>query len=398
VVASGTVVGTAKLDAGDAAIADGSPVDQSVAEALSPQDGDGTAADSADGANVGGDSASESDGGSQAVDGGDTVDSASDSLGDLDADATPVCLAAAATCLDGIAATCATDGLQWIALAACPTGSVCAAGACQTQLCSPNEAFCEGSTAKLCAADGLVLAAAPTDCAAQGKLCVAGACEPKPCGNGQLQPGEECDDGNSDSGDGCSGACQSEWKVLLSQDFSGVAAGWTPCAGCSAGGCPSAKSGAMACAADWTRVCMPLPDYTAGYARIRMQFSVHAEIPMNAFWIASGPLDGWNDQSPRIGFDGIGGGVTLAGKNVKAVGVSDFLPAMPFTLQLAIEIELATGKVWVQKAGAPLAYLGAVELVSTGPWVWNMATNYACCNGSLAASWFDDFSFSGVPK
>jgi cysteine-rich repeat protein len=29
-----------------------------------------------------------------------------------------------------------------------------------------------------------------------------------PCGNGQLDPGEQCDDGNVDSGDGCSAVCQ----------------------------------------------------------------------------------------------------------------------------------------------------------------------------------------------
>lgn len=31
-----------------------------------------------------------------------------------------------------------------------------------------------------------------------------------PCGNGALDKGEECDDGNSDSGDGCSKDCAAE--------------------------------------------------------------------------------------------------------------------------------------------------------------------------------------------
>ncbi len=30
------------------------------------------------------------------------------------------------------------------------------------------------------------------------------------CGNGQLDPGEGCDDGNTTGGDGCSSSCQSE--------------------------------------------------------------------------------------------------------------------------------------------------------------------------------------------
>jgi cysteine-rich repeat protein len=32
-----------------------------------------------------------------------------------------------------------------------------------------------------------------------------------PCGNGSIEAGEECDDGNVVDGDGCSSACQSEW-------------------------------------------------------------------------------------------------------------------------------------------------------------------------------------------
>jgi cysteine-rich repeat protein len=34
------------------------------------------------------------------------------------------------------------------------------------------------------------------------------------CGNGVLEAGEECDDGNTDSGDGCSATCQLEPAVL----------------------------------------------------------------------------------------------------------------------------------------------------------------------------------------
>src|SRR5262249_16648952 len=34
------------------------------------------------------------------------------------------------------------------------------------------------------------------------------------CGNGQLNPGEECDDGNNVSGDGCSADCKIEFRFL----------------------------------------------------------------------------------------------------------------------------------------------------------------------------------------
>ena len=33
---------------------------------------------------------------------------------------------------------------------------------------------------------------------------------PTPCGNGHVDPGEQCDDGNRVSGDGCSATCQNE--------------------------------------------------------------------------------------------------------------------------------------------------------------------------------------------
>ena len=31
------------------------------------------------------------------------------------------------------------------------------------------------------------------------------------CGNGTLEPGEQCDDNNNVSGDGCSATCTTEW-------------------------------------------------------------------------------------------------------------------------------------------------------------------------------------------
>ena len=39
--------------------------------------------------------------------------------------------------------------------------------------------------------------------------CSASLCVPVNCGNGLVSPNELCDDGNNDSGDGCSADCQS---------------------------------------------------------------------------------------------------------------------------------------------------------------------------------------------
>src|SRR5438105_3518080 len=39
--------------------------------------------------------------------------------------------------------------------------------------------------------------------------CSGGLCVPLACGNSVIQPGEQCDDGNNTSGDGCSADCRS---------------------------------------------------------------------------------------------------------------------------------------------------------------------------------------------
>ncbi|MFQ5514943.1 MAG: hypothetical protein ACE5FG_10940, partial [Myxococcota bacterium] len=48
---------------------------------------------------------------------------------------------------------------------------------------------------------------------ANSGLCV-DTCEISPCGNGRLDPGEACDDGNTDDQDGCSSACEIETSFV----------------------------------------------------------------------------------------------------------------------------------------------------------------------------------------
>lgn len=329
----------------------------------------------------------------------DSIDAAQ---ADVDADApgevvTPICLAADATCVDGVPATCGAGGLAWVSLPGCATTETCKSGKCLPMLCQPNANGCTGNLVTTCSADGLAYLPGSADCAAAGLACVAGKCAQPPCGNGKIDPAEACDDGNTASGDGCSSGCQNEWKTILDEDFSPPPSNWTACAGCSGGGCPNAKTGALVCGGDWTRVCLPLADVSKQYSRVRMDFVVHGEVPLGAFWLAAGPVDVWEKQSPRIRFDAAGQGVTLEGEGAKPIGLLNFLPELPFTVGLRVEIDLLSGGVWVAKNGEPLQSLGSVAKVQSAPWVWNVATNYACCNGSLVGTWLDDFKASGVP-
>ena len=84
--------------------------------------------------------------------------------------------------------------------AQCPDGRVCAEGtvcAAALDLCvAPGQiAACAG------AADGV-------HCMTNG-TCSHGVCVSAHCGNGVVEPGEACDDGNTISGDGCSADCRS---------------------------------------------------------------------------------------------------------------------------------------------------------------------------------------------
>jgi cysteine-rich repeat protein len=76
-------------------------------------------------------------------------------------------------------------------------------------LCLAGRGDCDGLAGNGCEVD---LATARLHCGACGspcgsdESCVAGTCAVR-CGDGRLGPSEECDDGNTSSGDGCSSAC-----------------------------------------------------------------------------------------------------------------------------------------------------------------------------------------------
>ncbi|MEZ4364801.1 MAG: DUF4215 domain-containing protein [Kofleriaceae bacterium] len=102
-------------------------------------------------------------------------------------------------------------GLITTSLVACldAGGEVCDDGV----VCPPGQA---------CTAEGCVAVDELRACAGQGELaacevtgfgagvCRGGRCIPSSCGNGELDPGEVCDDGNTVDGDGCARDCRSD--------------------------------------------------------------------------------------------------------------------------------------------------------------------------------------------
>jgi fibro-slime domain-containing protein len=98
---------------------------------------------------------------------------------------------------------------------ACPrVGARCVADACGDGILAGNEA-CDDGNAKSgdgCSATCTVETPGPTE--RDGWVCpeVGKACKRSTCGNKQREGTEQCDDGNNDSGDGCTPACRLEPK------------------------------------------------------------------------------------------------------------------------------------------------------------------------------------------
>ncbi|HCB55518.1 MAG: hypothetical protein UU08_C0007G0016 [Candidatus Uhrbacteria bacterium GW2011_GWE2_40_58] len=112
-------------------------------------------------------------------------------------------------------ATCTTDAscstfFCQIGGAVCTTDASCTTYACETSgLSCLTDADCDTETEEVCAE--------VTDvCVEQTDICslVPGGC----CGDGFVSVGEECDDSNSVSGDGCSLACQNEGSTTTCGD------------------------------------------------------------------------------------------------------------------------------------------------------------------------------------
>src|SRR6185503_4255595 len=76
-------------------------------------------------------------------------------------------------------------------------------------------AFCAGDVLRTCGPDRVTLTAA----ACPG-LCRNGACVAPSCGDGKLESGEQCDDGNTNSADGCEADCQPSKVVAMAAGFS----------------------------------------------------------------------------------------------------------------------------------------------------------------------------------
>ncbi len=133
-------------------------------------------------------------------------------------------LCPAGDCIDGI---CEFEPIDWECTSAdeCPEDAECVDGFCQAlSTCDPAPEVCNGIDDDC---DGLAdedfdLAGDPANCGACGMVCddgnpetidrcTDGTCFFEPivalCGNGIVEAGEECDDGNAVSGDGCENDC-----------------------------------------------------------------------------------------------------------------------------------------------------------------------------------------------
>ncbi|HKO52278.1 MAG TPA: hypothetical protein VJV79_31435 [Polyangiaceae bacterium] len=102
---------------------------------------------------------------------------------------------------------------------ACPQGYNCSQGACKLVIpeclaAGASKTYCEAATPSTqsfqCDAD--LVSSSGTSCAG---VCKSGACQAAACGDGRIQSGEQCDDGNSTSIDGCENDCKKSRVLAL---------------------------------------------------------------------------------------------------------------------------------------------------------------------------------------
>ncbi len=173
-----------------------------------------------------------------------------------------ICQPGSRVCRAGDVAVCNTVGLGLSTVDDCDADEICFNAECRELLCAPDSLRCDGAVSVRC--DGSGLGESRTDCAGSGQFCNAtnGLCDTRVCtpgtlrcqqnevllcnsigsvesitqtcslgcdggecvtgcGDGTLEDGEQCDDGNLASDDGCSGECELE-DSCTSASFDGV--------------------------------------------------------------------------------------------------------------------------------------------------------------------------------
>ena len=162
-------------------------------------------------------------------------------------------------------ATCG-DGFVWAGAEECDDGNALPGDGCETDCtwtcetaaeCDDGEA-CNGAetcTGHVCAAG--TPPAEETPCTPPGGgagVCRGGVCAAVACGNGRVDPGEECDDGNTDNTDACLSTCR---NATCGDGF--VWAGHEACDGDPARSCTSScgTSGTQTCDACTWSACVP---------------------------------------------------------------------------------------------------------------------------------------------
>jgi cysteine-rich repeat protein len=129
-----------------------------------------------------------------------------------------------------------TRAIAWEALCSAPEMFTCETaedcividgmGPCCCQNGGRNYAVNRAALAgrPFCAYCGYAICATVYNCADYGVACREGRCELARCGDGHLDDGEECDDGNGTAGDGCGRECLRE---LCGRAAAGLRAGPT---------------------------------------------------------------------------------------------------------------------------------------------------------------------------